>query len=225
MTAATSTKPDRSVIYFDLDGTLLDVRRKYFALHSHLAEELGFPAGSQEDFWRMKRSRAPAAELLLGQKSLASRYESLWLDLIESSEYTRLDTLLPGALDVLSELGGSARLALVTLRRDPAVLWQQLAGLRLAPMFAEVLVSGEHPGTDRSKPDLIQHSRWKDRRDSLFVGDTDDDAAAAASLGIPFVAVNSGLREAASLEDRAAATIESIADLPEILKHLGTNWS
>jgi phosphoglycolate phosphatase-like HAD superfamily hydrolase len=225
MTAATSTKPDRSVIYFDLDGTLLDVRPKYFALHSHLAEKLGFPAGSQEDFWRMKRRRAPAAELLLGRKSLAPRYESLWLDLIESSEYTRLDTLLPGALEVLEEVAGSAQLVLVTLRRDPAVLRQQLARLRLAPLFAEVLVSGDHPGTDRSKPDLIQQSRWKDRRDSLLVGDTDDDAAAAASLGIPFVAVNSGLREAASLQDRAAATIESISDLPRVLKQLRATWS
>jgi phosphoglycolate phosphatase-like HAD superfamily hydrolase len=182
----------------------VDIRQKYFALHCYLAQVLKFSPGTLEDFWRLKRCRAQSTDLTGGRGgSVATRYERLWLDFIESPRFTRRDSVLPGVREVLHGLHYSTELALVTLRRDPIVLRNQLQRLRLGPVFGEILVSGDYPDVARSKPSLIQHSRWKDCRRAMVVGDTEDDAAAAASLDIPFIAVNSGLRDAAQLRNHA----------------------
>jgi phosphoglycolate phosphatase-like HAD superfamily hydrolase len=214
----TQPGPKHPIVFFDFDGTLVDIRQKYFALHCFLAQELAFDPGSIEDFWRLKRCQAQSTDLTGGRGgSVASRYERLWLELIEKPRFTSLDSVLPGVMEVLRGLRYSAELALVTLRRDPRVLRNQLQDLRLDAVFGEILVSGEYPDVTRSKRSLIQQSRWKDCRRAMVVGDTEDDAAAAASLDIPFIAVNSGLRDAAQLRDHAFAVIDSVADLPEIL--------
>jgi phosphoglycolate phosphatase-like HAD superfamily hydrolase len=218
MVTLTRPEPRGPIIFLDFDGTLVDIRQKYFALHCHLARKLDFNPGFIDDFWRLKRGQAQSIDLTGGRgASVAARYERLWLELIETPTFTSRDTVLPGVAEVLHGLRDSTELALVTLRRDPLVLRKQLQYLHLNAVFGEILVSGEYPDVARSKPSLIQHSRWKGRRPAMVVGDTADDAAAAASLDIPFIAVNSGLRDASKFRDQALAVIDTAADLPEIL--------
>jgi len=53
------------------------------------------------------------------------------------------------------------------------------------------------------------------------VGDTEEDAAAAQSLDIPFIAVSSGLRDSALLQEmKPYRIIESVATLPEVFRSL-----
>ena len=216
-----SRRPSRPVIFFDLDGTLLDVRERYFTLHCHIARQLSVDPGTADDFWRLKRRRAPST-LLLGDigASEAANYDHLWLNLVETAPFTDLDTPFPGALHVLHELQDSATLALATLRRDAVIVRQQLRRLGLAPLFDEVLVSGEFADVHRSKPALIQRSRWKDSRLAVVVGDTEDDADAAEALHVPFIAVDTGLREASQLRERAASVICSLEELSQTLPWL-----
>jgi len=210
------------VVYFDLDGTLLDVRPRYYALHSHIAGLLGLPPGASEAFWHLKRARAPTSELLAGlPPGDIETYDRLWLELIEDSAFTRLDRALPGALEALGCLDTLSEPVLLTLRRDGGEVRRQLRELSFEHFFREVLVSGDHPALQRSKRSLVRLSDRVRRRDALLVGDTEEDAAAAQSLDIPFIAVSSGLRDSALLQEmKPYRIIESVATLPEVFRSL-----
>ena len=134
-------------LFLDLDGTLLDVREKYFRLHCRIAADLGREALSQGTFWVRKR-RGAALEALLPDWEEAARveYGRRWLAEIESPLYTRFDELMPGARHCLVKLDREFDLALLTLRRDGLELRRQLQRLGISQLFSRLLVRGDYGG-------------------------------------------------------------------------------
>src|SRR6516162_7729490 len=118
-------------VYFDLDGPILDVSEKYYRVHQAILHDVGCPAGDKDEFWSLKRQRIAPTEILARScPNLAARaYSQAWLTLIETLEFLRFDTIVPGAVEVLQSLGSRYHLRLVTLRRSPSHLRWELETL------------------------------------------------------------------------------------------------
>src|SRR4051812_1469040 len=114
--------------YFDLDGTLIDVSHRHYAVYSNIAAALRFPALSFDDYWMTKRSGSDLSEILgaSGAVSHIEEFRTMWLSMIEHEDYLSLDTLFPCTLKVLRELGIESSLTLVTLRHSRNGLDRQL---------------------------------------------------------------------------------------------------
>jgi phosphoglycolate phosphatase-like HAD superfamily hydrolase len=202
-------------LYLDLDGTLLDVREKYFRLHCRIAADLGREALSPGAFWARKR-RGAALEALIPDWEEAARveYGRRWLAEIESPLYTRFDQLMPGARHCLVKLGREFELALLTLRRDGLELRRQLQRLGISQLFSRLLVSGDYGG-ELTKAQLLRLNVPREERGSIVVGDTEEDIRAAQALGSPVIAVLSGMRDRAFLAALGPdLIIESVVRLP-----------
>ncbi len=156
-----------TILYFDLDGTLIDVRKRHYAAYVDTARELGLTPLSEQAFWKERRGGA-ATEDLIGhvRSSDRERFTERWRLRTDAPSYVRLDTLIPGARATLAALRKSYELVLVTLREDQETLLEQLDELSLSKFFAAIYSSGEHV-TQRSQAQLID----------LFRGCTDEDAA------------------------------------------------
>jgi phosphoglycolate phosphatase len=188
-------------IFLDLDGTLLDVSRRYQHLHRDLVLRHGGRPLSREDYWALKRSRTPEAEILAragvpseaGAEIAAARERHL-----EERRYLRLDRPWPWTAAVLAGLAPYGRLALITLRSHSDRLLWQLDTLGLRAPFARV-VSGRGDGTPQAKAGLVRAAGIDPAPGSLLVGDTEVDIASGKALGVRTAAVTCGLRDAAHL--------------------------
>lgn len=208
----------RLTIYFDLDGTLLDVSGRYYAVYSRLVSQMGGKPLSQEDYWRLRRLNAAPKEFLPGLDSIGREvFAQSWLAAIESPTVLGLDGLLPGIRETLRDLSQKHRLVLVTLRRSRERLLEQLHTLVLDVFFAKVLTTAEAGAAGEVKGRLIKRD-GADPKTAIVVGDSEADVQAARLAGLPAVCVCSGIRDRRFLAELAPdSIIESITELPALL--------
>jgi len=188
---------DRVIV--DLDGTLLDTRARHHAAYADTVHALGGEPLPLARVWRAKR-RGVAWDRLLEPNVDPDRFLDLWRGRIEADDMLALDRLQPGAMAALQLLARRGRRAvLVTARRRRDALARQLQGLSLAAAFDAVIATGGGP----------KHAPITDpERVCRWIGDTEEDIAAARALGVPVTAVTNGIRCASRL---AAARPDDLA--------------
>jgi phosphoglycolate phosphatase len=203
-------------IYFDLDGTLIDVRRRHYAAYADTLRALGLTPLSWEQYWARRRRGASSADLLDGaDDALRARFLDGWIAHVEMAAYLRLDEPVAGATGALDALSASYALVLVTLRRRRAALHAQLERLGLGGRFDAVLTLSA-PG--ESKVELIRNA-GAPGAGSIVVGDSEADVEAARTLGLMSVCVTTGVRDPAFLRALAPdVLIGSIAEVPAALE-------
>lgn len=209
-----------SILYFDLDGTLVDVRKRNYAAYADTMRELDLTPLPEQTYWDARRSGASNADLL-GDVDMECqrRFKEKWLERVESPSYVRLDTLIPGARATLAQLRESYELVLVTMRQDRASLLEQLDELSLRKFFSAVY---SRDGSDEptSKSNLIRLFDDGERDDATVIGDSEADVEAARDLGIESVCVCSGVRSRQYLDElEPDELLNTIVQLPRILPH------
>ena len=199
-------------IVFDLDGTLLDARRRLYFLFQELA-----PASplSFDEYWNLKR-RKISNETILVQRLLfeppaVETFVARWMELIESQRYLSLDTALPGLGDKLATLSGRAKLYVCTARQFREPVLEQLASLGLSRHFTEVFVTqgrSEKEALIRAGIAQPGHMDW-------LVGDTGSDIRVGKALRMKTCGVLSGfLGEDALREYHPDLLIDSVLEFP-----------
>lgn len=212
------------IVFFDLDGPLLDVSRRYVVLHQELLVGLGAAAMDAERYWTAKRARRTEHDILaeLNALHLLETYSPARLARIETMEALVHDRCWPWSLETLEHIAQHATLVMVTARAHRPALLDQLDRLLLRPHFHEIL---SEPGNDRvdlQKAALIRdyvarHGHCGEGH--WMIGDTEADVAAGKLAGLQTIAVLSGIRDEHHL--RAAGAdylVPDIRAVPAILK-------
>ena len=207
-----------SILYFDLDGTLVDVRKRHYAAYADTMRELGLTPLPEQTYWDARRDGASNADLMGNvDAEYQSRFAEKWLERVESPSYVRLDTLIPGARATLAALRESYELVLVTMRQDRASLLEQLDELSLRKFFSAVY-SRDGSDEPQSKSKLIRLFGNSVRDGATVIGDSEADVEAARDLGIESVCVTSGVRSRRYLDGlEPDEVVSTIVQLPRIL--------
>ena len=207
-----------SILYFDLDGTLVDVRKRHYAAYADTMRELGLTPLPEQTYWDARRDGASNADLMGNvDAECHSRFAEKWLARVESPSYVRLDTLIPGARATLAALRESYELVLVTMRQDRASLLEQLDELSLRKFFSAVY-SRDGSDEPQSKSKLIRLFGNSVRDGATVIGDSEADVEAARDLGIESVCVTSGVRSRRYLDGlEPDEVVSTIVQLPRIL--------
>lgn len=187
------------VLFFDLDGPLLDVSPRYVRLHHDLLARFGVAGLDGASYWQRKRAACPEETILkdLGAGEHTAEYLRLRLELIETPEYLVHDRPWPWAHAVLDRLSSSHTLVLVTARSRRPLLREQLAHLQLDTFFHEVLSTPAGRHVDQQKADLIRDYLDRQQRPPSghwMIGDTEADIGAGRYLDLNTAAVLSGIR-------------------------------
>ncbi len=193
-----------AVIAFDLDGTVVDCKRRQVAVAEAVAVAFHM-SFSPTAFWSAKRAGATTEQafIALGVPAAKARAAAWsWRQQIEFPEWLLLDTVLPGVPTVprdLVERGWSP--VLLTARSDPEAARDQVDRLGLGRLFAEVVVVSP-PLARREKATALREMRAR-----ALVGDSESDASAAAAAGSPFAAVGTGQRSPAFLRTHGVPVV------------------
>ncbi|MDJ0625428.1 MAG: HAD hydrolase-like protein [Candidatus Caenarcaniphilales bacterium] len=187
----------KSNIFFDLDGTLLDSRKRLYDLFQELVgqSELSF-----KEYWSIKRQRVNQHDLLTTKFNYSpdqiNHFKELWLTRIEEEERLKQDTPFPFSLSLLEELNKNYNLFVVTNRQSYDKAYKQIGEYKWTKYLQAILVT-EHKTT---KAELINQS-VKHKPKDIIVGDTGEDIMAGKELGLKTFAVLSGILSREVLEE------------------------
>ena len=203
-----------ATLYLDLDGTLIDVRRRHHAAYAAAARAVGVEPLAERAAWTRRRAGASAADLV--DPALRGRFRRDWLARIEAPDLLRMDAPLPGAIAALAGLRQSHSLVLVSLRHDRGALERQLGWLGLSEYL-----SGVHTPTTQAPTKAALIRAAGRASDGIVVGDTEADVEAARELGLQSVCVVTGLRSRRFLQELGPDyLLEAFAALPALLSGL-----
>ncbi|MFN5149620.1 MAG: HAD family hydrolase [Flavobacteriia bacterium] len=175
-------------IFFDLDGTIIESRKRLYMLFQFLvaSSDLTF-----DEYWELKRNGISHKSILTTQFNYTSEdysaFESLWMNEIEKEEWLNLDEPIMGVTDLLLSLTAEHRLHLVTARQSKDMVYKQLANFGWNHIFENILVTEQKS----DKHSLILKNVLVSLEDWL-IGDTGKDIEAGKKLGINTAAVLSG---------------------------------
>lgn len=203
-------------IFFDFDGTLIDVSTRHYRVYSELAAMFGGKPLTKQVYWELKRAKAAWPDILIKSKltpDVMDDFLAEFIKRIEDPAYLQLDKLLPDSKRVLQGLRKSYELFLVSLRRNENNLCEEVRSLGLGGYFTKILSAhSETDGSDK-KTELIKNELVPGQR-AFIVGDTEADIKAGKLLGQTTVAVLSGIRDKAFLAKLDPDfIIPSVADL------------
>ena len=202
-------------VIWDLDGTLLDDRKRHYACYLDIVEKYGGTPVSEERYWELKRNKIKRT-VLLEETAFEGTYQQYldeWIERIEQIGYLRREKLRPGAEELLKKLHTAAeKVVLVTMRNHTERVEQQLQWLGIAGYFDAIFIGKSLQGQKKTDvvstaiPDIAE-------KHVLVIGDTEDDEQVAKSLGADFVAMITGLRDKKYLgADCYADCIADVAD-------------
>jgi phosphoglycolate phosphatase-like HAD superfamily hydrolase len=195
----------------DLDGPVLECRERHYACYVELCRRYGHAPRGEDTYWRLRRRRVGAAELLKtgGVRADERDLRRAWIELIEQPRYLQLDVIQPGAAEALAVWkAAGCRLALVTLRRDARAVRAQLERLRLAALFERCVVCDPKLGGAGKAAAAIRSMKSADPAQSIWIGDTEVDAEASAALGCAkLFLVSCGIRSGRYLRSLGAGEV------------------
>ena len=206
-------------IFFDLDGTLIDVSEKYYRVYMDFMKQEGLkPLLPKEKFLRLKRKGTSNSSIVKDKKMLA-RYETFFLENIERERYLKYDKIFGFSLRVLEKLRKFRfRIFVVTLRRDRKNLFKEAE--RFGFPAAVSIVQGRPRAFNRrsdyeTKEKLVKRFA---RAGDIMVGDTEADIMCGKGLGMITVGVLSGMRQLSCLKKlKPDRIVQDIRSVPSIL--------
>jgi len=214
----------RLPLFFDLDGTVLDVSARHYRVYDRLTRAFGGVPLGTEDYWRLKHEKLPWPQILARSSVPPGRsgtYLAAFITEIEKPRELALDKCVPGAHGTLRRLHADGHpMYLVSLRRSHAGYVRQLTELGLTQYFSEILSGWTDGRADELKAHLIEQRACG--AGGVTIGDTEADVLAGKRLGMVTVAVTGGLRGRRYLQALLPDyLLDSVAGLPGIMDRFG----
>jgi len=186
-------------VFFDLDGTLLNQKKRYFMIHQDLCKQVNIPPLYENDYWDFKRNKLSEENILKrnkGEQTFINNYLSLRGTLLEDPYYLKYDQLFTGVIEMLETVSKKNDLIMVTNRNNRANLLAQIERLTISHFFKKILntYTQEEPrylaktNIIRKNISLVDSKTW-------FFGDSEMDMLAGKSLNSTTVGVSLGIRE------------------------------
>jgi len=195
----------RALICLDLDGPLIDVSTRYYAIYCDLVRSYdGLPL-ALEDYWRQKRNRIPDVDQFIAAglgRDQANVCAAERVCLIEDSRYVRLDRIWEGTEGFLRQLHSAYDIAIVSFRGDAEQAESQLRAAGIRDLCNHVVcarATGEIRRPE-AKAEMVRRIIGDDVPAGWFIGDTETDIRAGRLLGLRTAAASFGLRDLSYLE-------------------------
>jgi len=200
-------------IFFDLDGTLLDSRKRLYALFQDLVSESNLTI---DEYWELKRNKTNHKTILTERfkykKDDVDHFEREFLNKIERFDYLQFDIPVYGSYDVLNRLVKTNSLYIVTSRQNKENVFIQLKNLEMYKYFKDILATENKC----EKTDLIRILQYQ--CDDFIIGDTDNDILSGSQLGIHTIAVSYGFLNKQKLgEYNPEFIIDNLIEVIEII--------
>lgn len=201
-------------LFFDLDGTLIDSKKRLYNLFCELCPENQI---TYTEYWKIKRDGITQKEILKNflhyEDKEIKRFQNKYLKLIEEEDRLKQDEKIDNIDRILDRFLKKYNLYVVTNRQSSGLTKKELESFNLDKYFRKILVTKQKI----NKSDLIQNKLRVSKND-IFIGDTVEDILTAQILGIKSIAVTWGNLNRSVLEKHKPNTIiDNSSELENLL--------
>ena len=182
-------------IIWDLDGTILDVKTRYYAIYKNFLEKRNKKPLSIHKYWKLMRAKIYPGDLLersdfrnslTEYKSDLSKYRECW-------DFLKMDKLQINAYELLNSFQKNHTQYLLTLRTNRKTLIKQLKYLKIYNFFETVLnAKNIEVENFRNKVVIIKKADL-DKENGILIGDTPTEVKCAKELGWVSVIISEGI--------------------------------
>lgn len=186
----------KTCIFFDVDGTLLDVKERYHAAHKESCEKLSISPLPLDIYWEYKKNKIPESKILKLDSELFKKYNEQRVSNLEDENFLLLDKVFHGVPKLLERLNKKGfYLYIVTVRKNKQRVIDQIKRLNLDPYFIQILSTPASTNPEKDKVNLIKTIK-KINFNSIhwMIGDTEADILCGKELNFKTIAVTSGIR-------------------------------
>lgn len=195
------------VLIIDLDGTLLDVKKRWLKLHQYVAKRLQVEISPKKQYLDLKRQAIDEA-ILFRSRISKEDYAKLRSKLIERNDFLGYDKLKVGVKGTLATLSKKNVLILLTRRKHIVNCKRQLMAFGIGKFFSRIIITEDKEKEIRS---LVKE--WEKSR-IVIVGDTEAEYLAAKRFGLKCILVSDGARSKEYLKGmRGGQIIDRITQL------------
>lgn len=212
------------VIYFDLDGTLLDVKNRHYLyfmsfLRTCALKNINI---SLIEYWNKKREMNSDINILEEYGGIFGKtnYDKKKISIIEEPFLLAEDKLFEFTNETLLIANNIAKVNLITHRTNNKNTIQQLKDLNIYHYFQQIFLSDS---LSKSKAKLLSevvHNNKSERQ--ILIGDTEIDFIAAKELGVECFLVESGSRNRDYLLKICQSEIIIFKNVYECINYLAT---
>ncbi len=204
-------------VYFDFDGTLVDVWKRYYKVLKSYLSLKGYECGGTIEEYKREKLRLKkdhlVAETLWNARIDIDDYLNYKRDMLETDEFLRLDCPVGDFKEIALELRNRGYgIVLLSLRRKPKMLYKELKRLGYIECFDEIAVIDPENG---------KKAEWlfkRVRKGDVLVGDSLGDIQTDISgVNAFFVKTGLNLFDEVFLREKGIITIK---DYTEILGEL-----
>lgn len=184
----TTQKKQKDVIAFDLDGTIIDSRKRHSALLNDIlkSKEIHIPL---DDLIEFKRNGKNNIDYLVSKgidEKTAQDVQKEWVEHIEDIKYIDIDTLYDDSISLL-EKNSNNRIIAITARKNKANVYYQLYKLGIIHYFSDICIVTPGKSAQADKQKYIEDNNVK-----VLYGDTLIDYRAAKACNIKFIYRSNG---------------------------------
>ena len=199
-------------IAFDLDGTLLDIRRRDYRIYADILNEYGYSPLDLDTYWGLRRSRYNIFNLLamsgLTDETESANFIKERQERMENIHYLNYDTLFPCVKIVLSELRSYYDIYIVTTRFNIVNTERQIVQFGLNVLCTNISITGRDKSSIFSQINGLKY----------VVGDTENDICAAQNACVKAIAITTGIRNRQFLETlNPDFLVDELTDLRKIV--------
>lgn len=180
------------VIFLDLDGPIFDGKYKQYICYEEILNSIHKKAIDPDKYWNLKREKKSNNDILeLSGLSITeiNSFKAKWLNNIESKKYLKNDKLKKNVFETLSKWESNFNINLVTQRNNCENLHWQLEYFGISKYFNQIFCCDAL--RFRTKYDAVKHISFDK---AIVIGDTENDQNLAEKLGVPFLAITTGIR-------------------------------
>jgi phosphoglycolate phosphatase-like HAD superfamily hydrolase len=208
-------------IFFDLDGTLLNIHKRLYRLYVEFARQVNSVPLSEDKYFEKKAHAMMERDIAKETfSSRADEYIEWKKDHIEETSYLKLDTMFLGVIEMLAALNKTHKLFILTSRVNRVGTLEQLEKNGIMKFMTEVItVSGGDPVELKTAGLRDAAIRYHlDLKQTALVGDTEIEFGVGKTLGIRCISVSYGLRSEEYFHALGQKTvIKSVRELQTIL--------
>lgn len=185
------TKTVEKKIAFDLDGTLLDSRKRHQVVMDCVLNEMHLDIDSSDlvSYKADGHNNISWLESKGLDREKASEINKRWVELIEEDKFLSEDVLYKNTLEILENYSQDNYLLLLTARNNIEGARKQISNLGLLQYFDDIKIVETSKKTPALKGKILEEEEIDE-----FYGDTESDMEAAEIAGCKFFVSTRGFR-------------------------------
>jgi len=202
-----------NALILDVDGTIINFFPRHYQIFIDFISNYKIKGPSYFQYRTKRRAGIKDEEILqaIGIADKANEFTRFKLNNIEDRKYITYDKLLPKSALTINRLSQRSHILLLSSRKKLIILKNELERFDISG-YSDIILTPKNAKKREVNKVLSWIKVHTHKKNSLYIGDGQDDANMATALGLKFIGVTSGITNPYKMKQITNLTATNISE-------------